>query len=386
MADIPGPSEGPDRIRGREAAAATLFAPGELASMRLRPQILAVLRAEAAGTPAPAGFFPAGPATTGARRDAWLAAFPAASPVAVAGAARLFPATSPATFARWLATRSEETAGDPAPSPFRPALEELEAMAALEALEAGRPAPRPGLGGDRADFARVAPGERRLIELVLGFAGAAAVPGDAPGETAASPRGRSRRDLARAGRRDLQAWDVVPAERRPAVRDAARTHPAVGRAADWVRWWAVGDHPVADACVAAAVLEGVLASGAGATLQYYRGRGLFAGIAGLGRAAARDGDVRAAFWCSVLAEGLRVRPAPGVAAAVAAEAVALSDGVFAEAVPAAAVGLREADIALHVRAAADAVLARAGYPPAYGAASPFGAADAPAVDLAGGGP
>lgn len=326
------------------------------------------------------------------RAAAWRGAFPGVEAALVAGAARLFPATTPETFARWLEIRSAITPDDEAKEeilrdePGRAAVLPLRDEQMWEFWETINRlhwlAQEVVLSSDRRDLEKVTPEDRRLLEDILGFFGIAdelVMEGidDVILKLIRRKEGRfylraqNSQECVHSEAYSLQIQEIVPEERRPAVFNAVETHPVVARMADWVRWWILAEHPAADVFAAMAFLEGVLFSGFFATLQHYKVQNLFPGVTGLNEFIARDEGVHTLFWCFILNDRLRKRPDRSTAVAIAGETVALSEAFFENAIPSAIVGLNAGLLNQYVRYVADTVLTQARYAPVYGAANPF---------------
>jgi ribonucleotide reductase beta subunit family protein with ferritin-like domain len=330
------------------------------------------------------------------RAAAWRRAFPDAEPAIAGGAAALFPATAPETFARWLEIRSaidkETEAGEPLlrAETDRPTIlplrdgEMWEFRNTLQRLH--WLASEVDLSLDARDLAKVTDEDRKLLWDILGFFGVAdelimegidgvAAPIVRRKEGQFYLRAQCDQECVHSEAYSLQIQEIVPAERREAVFNAVKTNPAVGRMADWARWWVLAEHPAADVFAAMAFLEGVLFSGFFAALQHYKVRGLFPGVTGLNEFIARDEGVHTLFWCFLLTKRLDRPPDRGVVEAVARETVALSAAFFARAIPAPIVGLNAGLLDQYVRFVADAVLIQTGNAAVFGDANPFGFMD-----------
>lgn len=350
----------------------------------LRPRVVAALLAgdEAACPPPRPG--------AAAHAAAWAAAFPEAGALAPA-ASRLFPATAPEAFARWLAARSAVTAAEEAAEPVLAPADR--ARAAIFPIRDAKmwefrktierlhwlPQEVP-FDSDRRDFDLLPADDRRLIESTLGFFGAAdELVMEGIDEVIAGLlrekegqfylRAQADQECAHSEAYSIQIQEFVadPAARQRLF-DAVRTKPGVGRMADWVRWWIAAEHPAADVFTAMAFLEGVLFSSFFATIQHYKAGNKFRGMTAFNEFIARDEGVHTLFWCFVVRERLRRRPDPAAVAAIAAATVALSDEFYAEEFPVPVVGLNAALLGEYTRFVADTVLAQLGAPPAYGPA------------------
>lgn len=361
------------------------------ATFHLCSHVLTALRAEDETIfPArPAGFSDAAEAK---HIGAWRAAFPAVEPVIVDGAARLFPATSPEVFSRWLAIRSEITPEDEAKEeilqdePDRAALFPLQDEKMWEFRKTTERlhwlAQEVVLDDDSRDLKKVTAEDRRLLEDTLGFFGIAdELIMEGIDEVISKLirrkegqfylRAQNDQECVHSEAYSLQIQEIVPVERRQAVFNAVKTHPVVARMADWVRWWILAEHPAADIFAAMAFLEGVLFSGFFATLQHYKVQNLFPGVTGLNEFIARDEGIHTLFWCFVLTERLRARPDVSTVGAIAGETVMLSEAFFETAIPSAIVGLNSGLLNQYVKYVADTVLTQTGYAPVYRAANPF---------------
>lgn len=327
-----------------------------------------------------------------ANRHAWRETFPAVEPAVVDGAARLFPATAPEVFARWLAIRSKITPEDEAKEEilqdepdraalfplrdekmwqFRKTIERLHWIAQEVVLD-----------DDSRDLEKVTAEDRRLLEDTLGFFGIAdELVMEGIDEVVSKLirrkegqfylRAQNDQECVHSEAYSLQIQEIVPAERRPDVFNAVKTNPVVARMADWVRWWILAEHPAADIFMAMAFLEGVLFSGFFAAIQHYRVENLFPGVTSMNEFIARDEGVHTRFWCFIINERLRTRPATSTAAAIANETVLLSEAFFEKAIPSAIVGLNPPLLNNHVQSVANDVLIQSGYDPIYNAESPF---------------
>lgn len=355
----------------------------------LRPDILASLKA-------------AGPDIQPSRRLVeWRRAFPDADQALVDGVAALFPATEAATFARWLAIRSAIDAAAEAREPVlqaepdRPTILPLrdekmwEFRKTLERLH--WLAQEVDLSQDSRDREKVSPGEFGLVKKVLGWFG----PADEAvmvglDEVAAAKvlrkegqfylRAQEDQECAHSEAYSLQIQEVIPANERDGVFQAARDDPLVARVADWIRWWVVAEHPAADFFAAMAFVEGVLFSGFFATLQHFKVKGLFPGITTLNEFIARDEGIHTLFWCFLLTERLTRRPDEKTMIGIAQETLALSEDFFRDALPEPVVGLNADLLGQYVRYVADTVLIQTGYPVHYRAANPFSFMDALALN------
>ncbi len=340
---------------------------------------------------------PSGPPQEAARLAEWRAAFADEDPSAVEEAAALFPATTPATFARWLSIRSSIDAGAEAEEPLlRPEPDRLTILplrdeglwAFRKTLERLHWLPQEvDLTLDSRDRLKVTPGEYGLLRKVLGWFG----PADEAvlaglGEVAAAKvrrkegqfylRAQEDQECAHSEAYSLQIQEVLPVEDRDAVFRAARADPLVARVGDWVRWWVIAEHPVADFFAAMAFVEGVLCSGMFAALQHFKAKGVFPGVTALNEFIARDEGVHTLFWCFILTDRLLHRPEPAVVAAIARETLALSADFFLDALPAPIAGLNAELLTQYVRYVADCVSFQAGYPAVFHAANPFSFMDA----------
>ncbi|GFR91551.1 ribonucleoside-diphosphate reductase small chain [Elysia marginata] len=344
----------------------------------LRPHVLAAFRAQ---TP------PTAPDLEEEQRSvAWRAAFPNVELAVVEGTARLFSATPPETFARWLAIRSAITPEDEAKEkilqdePERATLFPLHDKQMFEFRKTIERlhwiAQEVDLDNDGRDLKKVPAEDRRLLEHTLGFFGVAdELVMEGIDEVLSKLlrrkegqfylRAQNDQECVHSEAYSLQIQEIVPAERRSAVFNAVRTHPVVALMADWVRWWILAEHPAADVFIVMAFLEGVLFSGFFATLQHYKLQNLFPGVTSLNEFIARDEGVHTLFWCFILKERLRRRPDASTANAVARETVALSEAFFKNAIPSAIIGLNAGLLSQYVRYVANTVLVLAGYQPSF---------------------
>jgi len=326
------------------------------------------------------------------RLAAWCRAFSDDDPAVVGGAAALFPATSAETFARWLELRSAIDAQAEAKEPLlQPEvgrftilpLRDPEMWSYWKTIERLHWLPQEvDLSADARDRANVSPGEFSLIKKTLGWFGPAdeavmagldevAVAKVRPKEGQFYLRGQASQECAHSESYALQIQEVVPAEERDAVFQAARDDPLVARVADWIRWWVVAEHPAADFFAAMAFIEGVLFSGLFATLQHFKVKGLFPGITTLNEFIARDEGVHTLFWCFLLTKRLQQRPDRHVVQGIARETVALSEDFFVDALPEPVLGINADLLTEYVRYVADAVLIQTGYGAIYRVANPF---------------
>ncbi len=356
------------------------------------PEAMAVL-----GGPCPGGGYPPlpreleAPEAAARRVKEWEELFP--DTTRAREISYLYPATPARVAERWLSIGSnitpEQEAEDPLfqPEPGRCALFPLrdeELFAYRKTLERLHwVAQEVDLSRDKGDIEGVAEADRRLVESVLGFFSIAdelvlegldtrlarALPTK---EAAFYLRAQADQECVHSEAYSLQILEVIPLERREAVLEAVRTSPPVGRMADWVRWWVLGDHPAADLFAAMAFIEGVMFSGFFAALHHYRAANLFPGITGLNEFICRDEGVHTMFWCFLLTKRLVHRPDSATVAAIARETVSLSSDFFTAALPEAAAGGFSADLVnRYVRFAADSVAVQAGYEVIYGETNPF---------------
>jgi ribonucleotide reductase beta subunit family protein with ferritin-like domain len=360
----------------------------DASQLRLKPEAVARIRA------GDESLYPMAPRPAPERLEAWREEFPEGDAALVEGAARLFPATAPGVYRRWLGIRTAVAAAEEAREEllqeepdrstlfplrdekmwgFRKQIERLHWIAQEVVLD-----------NDARDLGRVTAGDRQLLESVLAFFGVAdELVMEGIDEVVAKLvrrkegqyylRAQSDQECVHSEAYSLQIQEIVPAARRAEVFAAVRTHPVVGRMADWVRWWIRGEHAAADVFAAMAFLEGVLFSGFFAVLQHYKTRNLFGGVTQLNEFIARDERVHSLFWCFLVTERLRRPPSERALAQIAAETVALSEAFFEHAAPAGAPGITAALLGEYVRSVADAVLVQAGYrqAPVFGARNPF---------------
>lgn len=306
--------------------------------------------------------------------------------------ADIFPATSGATFARWVAIyspisreaelREPLLAEDPDRAtilPIRDA-EMWEFRKTIERLH--WVAQEVDLSRDAADRGKVTPEEFALLEKVLGWFGPAdeAVLAGLDAVAARHLQTKEARFYLRAQEDQecvhseaysLQIQEIIPPGERERVFRAARESPLVARAADWIRAWVAYEHPAADFFAAMAFVEGVLFSGFFAAIQHFKEKNVFPGVTQLNEFIVRDEGVHTRFWCFLLAKRLRARPSRAVVEAIARETVTLSDAFFADALPAPVAGLNADLLGAYVRHVADNVLVLAGYEPLFRAENPF---------------
>ena len=346
-------------------------------TLGLKRQVIAEILENAAPPPSPA----------------WREAFPEAEALVADGAARLFPATEPETLKGWAGLRSDISAeaeaeeeilrGDPRRATLFPLADE-EMWSFRKTLEKLHwLAQEVDLSGDARDLEKVGPEDKRLLRDTLAFFGVAdELVMEGIDETISKLlrqkegqyylRAQADQECAHSEAYSLQIQEIIPAEEQAEVFAAVRTHPVVGRMADWVRWWIHGDHPAADVFAAMAFLEGALFSGFFATLQHYKARNLFPGITSLNEFIARDEGVHAMFWCFILNERLEAPPGEEVVRGIARETVALSAAFFEKALPENAVDINAPLLRQYVEYVADTLLRQVGCEPlAPGSANPF---------------
>lgn len=239
------------------------------------------------------------------------------------------------------------------------------------------------LDRDRADAARLAPGERRLLYVVLSFFGAAddLVVGaidDRVTKIITSKEGRfylaaqTNQECTHSVAYSRQIEAIIPLAEQAAVFDAVRRDPNVRRMADWVRFWAERDDaPPADVLVVMAFLEGVLFSGFFAAIQYFKTKNVLPGVTMLNEFISRDENIHTQFWCFLVRERLGAPPAAAAVRAIAEETVALSDAFFRAALPEGIAGLNAGLVGQYVRSMADSVLGLLGFDPLWDAENPL---------------
>jgi ribonucleotide reductase beta subunit family protein with ferritin-like domain len=349
-----------------------------------RPEVLSKLRSEGKSEVC-------GLDSPGAYAE-WHGLFPGVEPAVVAGAARLFPATTPETFLRWLRIRSDIS---PADEEVEVVLREEPDRATLFPIQDRQMwefrktierlhwiAQEVVLDEDGRDLAKVTSEDRRLLENILGFFGIAdeLVMGtidECISNTIRRKEGQyylraqNDQECVHSEAYSLQIQEIVPADRRDAIFDAVKTHPVVARMADWVRWWTLAEHPAADVFAVMAFLEGVLFSGFFATLQHYKVKNLFPGVTSLNEFIARDEGVHTLFWCFIINDRLQKRPDAAVVRAIAEETVMLSDDFFTNAIPTDIAGLNAGLLNQYVRYVADTVFVQMGSDPVYRSDNPF---------------
>jgi ribonucleotide reductase beta subunit family protein with ferritin-like domain len=323
-----------------------------------------------------------------------------------ADAATRYPHTDPADYRRWVGSLSpagahaEMDAAEPLlrDDPDRHALFPLrdpEAWEFRKLIERLRwSAHEVRIDRDRADADALEPEYRALIERVLGFFGMAderILEGLDEVFTSSVElkefqhylRAVSEQESVHSEAYSIQIQQIVPPERQAEVFQAVETMPAVGRMADWMRYWVRGEHAFADRVLAAAFNEGVLFSAQFAIIQNTKAMNLMEGLTTFNEFISRDEGVHTRTWCFILRKRIVRRPDAAVAHAVARETVALCRAFVEEALPAPAGGLTVALLVQHIESVADSVLELAGYPPLYRVASPFRFMDALALNAIG---
>lgn len=326
----------------------------------------------------------------------WKEFFPDVNQSILVGAARLFPATSPEVFSRWLQIRSDISPKDEEKElicqdeperyvlfplkdekmwSFRKKIEEL-SWTAQEIV----------LSDDSNDLKKVSDGDRRLLQHVLGFFGIAdEFIMNSIDEVISKLllrkegqfylKAQDNQEAVHAEAYLLQIQEIIPSEERSDVFDAVKTNPIVSQMADWVRWWTIAEHPAADIFTTMAFLEGVLFSGFFATLQHYKVQNLFPGITSMNEFISRDEGIHSLFWCFIINERLEKRPDNPTINQIAQETVRLSELFFKNAIPKGIIGLNANLLNQYVHYVADTVLVQLKQEAFYNDDNPFGFMD-----------
>lgn len=320
---------------------------------------------------------------------------------AAIGLARLFPHTAPRAYRRWLQMRSPGANDAAEPLTQEDARSTLFPIADPTAWEYRKliekhrwSAHEVRMEKDAGDMAAVDATYRWLLECVLGFFGMSDegvlegldgpyLNGIKQKEAQHYMRAVSEQESVHSEAYGLQIQEVVAPGRQAAVFRAVETMKAVGRMADWMRFWARGDHALADRFVASAHGEGVMFSGHFATIQNTKNMNILAGVTTFNELISRDEGLHTAWWCFLIRERLAAPPDPAVAAAIAREVVALCDAFFAEAIPAPTGGLSAELLRQHIRSVSAQVSAASGYAPLYDDKSPFAFMDNLALNAIG---
>ncbi len=331
-----------------------------------------------------------------AHRGEWLKQFTWANPEAVLVAARLFPLTDAKTFARWVSIRTEVPDNHTEPisqdEPNRYSIEPVLDPEMLEFRELVEVVhwifSEIDLSADSTDYKNASKVEKRLIDYVLGFfsvgdhlvvdqldAVASKHIRSKEGQFYLTAQENQEKTHERAYARQVR--EIIGVERRDELFDSIRSMSAVGKMADWMRWWAVADHPTADQITAMAFAEGVLFSGFFAALQYFRTKNKFPGLTAMNELISRDEGIHTSFWCFVARKRLAIPPSSGSVAAIAAETVNLSDVFFTEAMPDGMPGMSAKLLNQYVKFIADAVVnqVKKNAPPLFGVDNPFDSMD-----------
>ena len=326
------------------------------------------------------------------RLAAWTETFPGHDADEVAMAAALFPATAPETFARWQTIRSNITKemeeretmirDDEPRFTLRPLrdVEMLEFRKRVEKMH--RVAEEIDIIVDAEHYKKLAPGMQKLVKRTLGWFGPAdelimsgldevAMEVITIKEGQFHLRAQNDQECCHSEAYSLQIEKVIPhAEQAELVR-AARDDPLVARTADWVRWWVITEHPIADFIAFMALTEGDSFSGQFSTLQYFKTQNILPGVTSLNELISRDENVHTAFWCFLQSKRLRHKAEETAVQKILTETMVLSDDFFRDALADPVPGMNFALMSQYVRFVGDVVIGMMGYSPVYNTTSPF---------------
>ena len=322
------------------------------------------------------------------REAEWRAAFPDAPPEQTSRVAALFPHTQAACFKEWLAIGSPRSGEEPisADDPQRSTLFPIadgpmwEFRKKIQRLHWVAEEIGKNFYEDKRHYAEAGEDVRAMLDAILGFFGVAdELVMEGIDEMVSRLvrrkegqyylRAQAEQECVHSEAYSLQIQELVPADKQPRLFDAVRRDPAVGRLADWVRWWTCTEHSTPDCFLFMAFLEGVVFSGFFAGIQYFKdANNRFPSVTQLNEFIARDEALHTEFWCFLVQERVAQAPHPRVAEAVARTTVALCADFFTGSVPIPLVGINAERLVAYVHHVADTLLSRIGYTPLFGSA------------------
>ena len=307
-------------------------------------------------------------------------------------AARLFPSTPPATFARWQTIRSNITKKEEESEPVL--CGDCERCSLFPLVDEGIWAFRKKLEGlhwttedadlsnDAADFRKLGAKDQKLVKFVLAFFGIAdelimdGLEAILHGlihqkEAVFYLRCQDDQECVHSEAYSLQIQEIIPSDERAELFDAIKTLPIVARIADWVRWWTIGDHPAADVFAAMGQIEGCIFSGQFAVLQHYKERNVLAGLTTLNELICRDENIHSSFWNFLQKHRLHRRANADIVKMIGAECVGLCKDFFNEALPVRVIGLNNELLGQYIEFTCDTIYVQAGYEAVYKVENPL---------------
>ena len=160
-----------------------------------------------------------------------------------------------------------------------------------------------------------------------------------------------------------------PAEKEDTFR-AIHTFPTVAKKARWAQKWISSDASFAERLVAFACVEGIHFSGSFCAIFWLKKRGLMPGLSFSNELISRDEGLHCRHAC-LLYSKLPERLPEARAREIVAEALVIEREFITEALPAALIGMNNAEMATYLEFVADRLLQDLGYEGRPGVSNPF---------------